>query len=309
MTHRASTQAVTSQGAFRKVRSVNSPISAITLGLLMVFLHAGAAAAAPKLVVTPSKPMAGAPVLVTVRGAKNRPSGSALGKELEFYPVRGGWQALFAVPLDDPPPKLDVVIRDLELKDTLEVQPRDSKDEEVEVDPAFAVPPNEKAQQISDENRAVIEAVQSDEPPKFRGRFVKPGGGKVTSRFGEWRTFNGHPETKSRHLGLDYGAPKGAAVKAINAGNVTLVSDTYLMGQVVVIDHGGGIGSAYFHLDNIRVKLGDEVKRGQRIGAAGTGGRTTGPHIHLSVWVREAFVDPAGFLGLPLLPARADNPR
>ncbi len=97
-------------------------------------------------------------------------------------------------------------------------------------------------------------------------------------------------------------ARTGARVKAINDGTVVLVRSCFLPGVVVVVDHGAGIASAYFHLQLASVVEGDVIKRGALVGRAGQTGRATGPHMHLSVWVPGGFVDPAPFLKLPFRP-------
>jgi len=83
---------------------------------------------------------------------------------------------------------------------------------------------------------------------------------------------------------------------------VVLVRDGFLTGNLVAIAHGAGIASAYYHLSKTSVAEGDKVERGAEIGLAGATGRTTGPHLHLSVRVPGGFVDPATFLRLKLMP-------
>ena len=90
---------------------------------------------------------------------------------------------------------------------------------------------------------------------------------------------------------------------AINTGTVVLVRDGFLTGNSVVIAHGGGISSAYYHLSETLVAEGDKVERGARIGKVGQTGRATGPHLHLSVRVPGGFVDPSTFMRLKLTPA------
>jgi len=261
------------------------------------------AQAAPAVDVSPPNPRQGDPVLVTVRGSKaDVPAGSALGKDLMFFPTARGWQALFAVPLEGAPGPIEIVIKDPDVTTTVDVRERPVSEEDVQVDPAYVDLSPEKARQVEDDNRAVVRALKSDGAPQFTTGFGRPAAGKATSGFGGWRTFNG--SQRSRHLGLDLAAKTGAPVKAINAGTVALVADTFLMGKVIVIDHGGGIGSTYFHLSDTAVAQGDVVKKSQRLGAVGDAGRTSGPHLHLAVWVRDAFVDPATFAQLPLQGAK-----
>ena len=116
--------------------------------------------------------------------------------------------------------------------------------------------------------------------------------------FGEWRTFNdGH---RSQHVGLDLAAHEGAKVLAINSGTVALVRECFLGGNVVVVAHGAGISSLYFHLSKVTVAEGDTVTQGGELGRVGHSGRTTGPHLHVSVDVVGGMTDPDGFFKLPL---------
>jgi murein DD-endopeptidase MepM/ murein hydrolase activator NlpD len=172
----------------------------------------------------------------------------------------------------------------------------------------FASPSAGARKQIAADNRAIRKSFgKPTSAPQFTGAFKQPvAGGKPTSPFGERRTFNG--TTKSQHLGLDMTARTGAKVKAINDGTVVLVRSSFLPGVVVVVDHGAGIASAYFHLQRASVIEGDVVERGHEIGRAGQTGRATGPHMHLSVWVPGGFVDPATFLQLSFrAPVLADG--
>ena len=107
---------------------------------------------------------------------------------------------------------------------------------------------------------------------------------KITSKFGTKRVFNG--ELKTRHYGTDYRAGIGVPVHAIMPGRVVLSSNRYMTGGSLVVDHGRGLFSLYFHLSKRRVRVGQMVKCGQRLGLAGASGRATGPHLHLSVVVR-----------------------
>lgn len=121
--------------------------------------------------------------------------------------------------------------------------------------------------------------------------FHRPVEGKTTSAYGLQRVLNGKP--KNPHRGLDLRAPTGTAVKAVAQGRVILAESHYYAGNSMYIDHGNGVISLYFHLDRFEVFQGDIVKRGQIIGRAGSTGRSTGPHLHLSISVQGQLVDPA----------------
>jgi hypothetical protein len=258
-------------------------------------------AAKPQLQVSTRTPKPGDPVLVTVTGVVDEPSGTGGRVPLVFFPVARGWQAVFAVPLDNAPATLEVAAGGL--TETLTVRAHTFVEEAVTVPPEFAEPPEDKRKQLDADNVAVIGAVKETSPPLFRGPFRMPGKGRRTSPFGSWRTLNGG--YRSRHLGLDIGARKGSPVRAVQHGKVTLVHDGFLMGGTVVLTHGAGIASAYFHLSDIAVKAGDVVKPGQALGKVGLTGRTTGPHIHLGIWVPGGFIDPVTFLSLRFAPPKA----
>ncbi len=131
----------------------------------------------------------------------------------------------------------------------------------------------------------------------WRGRFVPPvWSGKPGSGFGARRIINGRP--RAPHTGADYAAPLGTPVVAVNDGRVALVADYFFPGRLVVLDHGLGLYTLYFHLDESTVLEGERVDRGQSIGTVGATGRATGPHLHFGVQVGGARVDPATLLEL-----------
>jgi murein DD-endopeptidase MepM/ murein hydrolase activator NlpD len=262
--------------------------------------RAPAKAVKPQLEVSTRTPKPGDPVLVTVTGVREAPSGTGGRVSLVFFPVARGWQAVFAVPLEDAPAKIEVTASGL--TETLTVRAHTFEEEAVTVAPEFAEPPADKRKQIDEDNAAVIEAVKDTSPPLFRGAFRMPGNGRRTSPFGSWRTLNG--DYRSRHLGLDIAARQGAPVRAVQHGKVAVVREGFLMGGTVVLTHGAGIASAYFHLTNIAVAAGDVVKPGQVLGKVGMTGRTTGPHIHLGIWVPGGFIDPATFMRLGIAAPR-----
>jgi len=98
------------------------------------------------------------------------------------------------------------------------------------------------------------------------------------------------------HEGIDIGAPMGAPIVASAAGTVIVAAYDGGYGNLVVIDHGGGIATAYAHQSSIAVSVGQQVSQGETIGYVGSTGHSTGPHLHFEVRVNGTPVDPLGYL-------------
>ncbi len=124
--------------------------------------------------------------------------------------------------------------------------------------------------------------------------FLLPTKGRISTEFGESRTVNGSP-TSYRHAGIDIAAPKNTDVLATNRGKVTLAMSLTLTGNSIVIDHGEGLFSVYFHLEKMFVTEGEMVERGQLIGAVGSTGFSTGPHLHFTMSHYRINIEP-GFM-------------
>jgi murein DD-endopeptidase MepM/ murein hydrolase activator NlpD len=112
--------------------------------------------------------------------------------------------------------------------------------------------------------------------------------------FGARRIINGEP--RAPHTGADYAAPAGTPVLAAQAGGVVLVEEQFFAGRAVVIDHGLGLFTMYFHLQEVRVREGDAVRAGQAIGTVGASGRATGAHLHWGARLGGARIDPTALL-------------
>jgi murein DD-endopeptidase MepM/ murein hydrolase activator NlpD len=118
-------------------------------------------------------------------------------------------------------------------------------------------------------------------------------------RFGHRRVINGQP--RSPHGGVDYSAAAGTPVVAAAEGTVALVADQFFGGNSVFLDHGDGLVTMYMHMSRVDVSEDQAVRRGERLGAVGSSGRATGPHLHFGVRWRGARVDPALLLGDPIV--------
>ena len=132
----------------------------------------------------------------------------------------------------------------------------------------------------------------------WRGSFARPTAGAETSPFGTLRTYN--KKRRSRHMGLDLDGDVGATIVAANRGRVLVASERFYSGGTVLLDHGQGLMTMYFHMSRIDVKPGQLLEKGQGIGAVGASGQVTGPHLHLSTRLGGEYVDPAQLLALDL---------
>jgi murein DD-endopeptidase MepM/ murein hydrolase activator NlpD len=142
------------------------------------------------------------------------------------------------------------------------------------------------------ETKRLDAAFATVSPSQFwQGRFVAPATGEVTAPFGEARSYDGGP-VASHHGGVDLAAPFGGPVAAAAAGRVLLAGAFAIQGNAVLIDHGLGLVSAYFHLSAFSVKPGDMVRQGQTVGLVGNTGSSTGPHLHWEMRLLGQSVDP-----------------
>ena len=164
--------------------------------------------------------------------------------------------------------------------------------------PKMVTPPADELARIAEERERQL-AIRSRfrDVPVNRVDLDLPADGRLSSRFGLRRIFNGEP--RAPHTGLDVAVPTGTPIRAPADGVVTLVDDLYFNGKTVFVDHGQGFVSMVCHLDQARVEVGQKVARGERLGDAGSSGRATGPHLHWSVYLNGAAVDPALFIAPP----------
>ena len=120
--------------------------------------------------------------------------------------------------------------------------------------------------------------------------FIRPVPQESSSSFGYRRIINGKP--RAPHTGADLRAPIGTEVVAANHGRVVLTGDYFFAGKSVVLDHGGGLYTMYFHLSELKVDAGAMVRRGDVLALSGMSGRVTGPHLHWAARLGTARVDP-----------------
>lgn len=271
------------------------------LAVLVALLVPAAALAAPHVVVSPASVRPGEAFVVTARELDAAPSAEVAGRALRFWRVRDGWRALAALPVEQSSGTLPIEVRwkGGQALALVEVKAPEWRTRTLTVEPRFSDPPAAQKKQIAEDRRAFAEAFsRALELPLFTGSFVPPRPSHITAPYGDRRTFNG--QTKSQHYGTDYAGAVGAPITSTQAGVVRMARDCFASGLTVVVDHGAGVFSTYFHLSRIDVKQGERVKAGQLLGAVGATGRVTGPHLHFGVRIGDLYVDPESVLALDL---------
>jgi hypothetical protein len=181
-----------------------------------------------------------------------------------------------------------------QVRDTLTIAPRAWDISRLDTLPKFPVPQPEferlrpaELAQISDARRT-----QSDSQG-WRQVFLWPTTGRISTLFGSQRIYK-DGEAGAYHSGIDIAKPQGSVILAPADGVVILATDHpfTLEGNLLMIDHGMGLNSAFLHLSKITVHVGDRVQRGQPVALSGMTGRATGPHLHWGLKWRDAKIDP-----------------
>ncbi|MDE2895241.1 MAG: M23 family metallopeptidase [Chloroflexota bacterium] len=129
------------------------------------------------------------------------------------------------------------------------------------------------------------------------GVFDPPSDGQITALYGEQRSFNGGP-IEEYHTGIDFGGETGSSVTAANSGIVSWAGRTRRRGNGIIVDHGAGVFTGYYHLSEVLQTAGEVVEQGDLIARMGATGLATGPHLHWEVVVRGITVNPLPWLRL-----------
>ncbi|AJC92155.1 zinc metallopeptidase, M23 family [Campylobacter subantarcticus LMG 24377] len=222
---------------------------------------------------------------------------SSDSKKLPFFEYKNKIIVSVAMPYKNPKDReLLVQFKDYsQEKITIKFSEGDYQKEFLKVSASKVNPPKETLKRISKEYEEAIKVYNTyTNMALFEGNFTYPLESKITSDFGKARLFN--DTLKSYHSGTDFRAANGTKIYASNDGIIRIASNRYYAGNSVVIDHGYGIYSQYYHLLKLNVKVGQKVKKGELIGLSGASGRVTGPHLHFGILVNGVQVDPLDFI-------------
>jgi murein DD-endopeptidase MepM/ murein hydrolase activator NlpD len=251
------------------------------------------------------------------------------GAPLPCYRTPAGVRALVPFPADEPGGRYVLVIDRPASRITREISvaETDFGQELVFLDDSLYARLR-RGSDISRDARAVRRVLESETPEQhWSGAWRMPVDGGKTSAYGVERfyyrasdstrvvrlqssakargsfgvdTGSASPDVPAwRHAGVDIAVPRGTSVRAAAAGAVAEIGDYVLMGKTLILDHGQGVHSAYFHLDTVLAREGDVVRKGAPIGRVGSTGLATGPHLHYGVYVHGKDVDPVKWHALP----------
>lgn len=223
--------------------------------------------------------------------------------------MRGrSWAALEGTcyyPIDvlDKPGPIAISLSGVGLKEVgrINVEPHDYGTEEVTLPDIPQANPSRQDLRRDALDRALLGRVwaRKEGPAQFKlplGEPLRPL--PVGKSFGVRRVYNGKLAEQA-HMGSDYDAPVGSPILAVADGTVVFARDMFFEGNAVFIDHGDGLISEYFHMSELKVATGQQVKRGETLGREGTTGRSTGPHLWFGVRWHDARINPHFVLEAP----------
>lgn len=266
-------------------------------GIVVATVALAGPAPALQVQVTPTNPQLGdtlSVVIQTEAGGSQNPTVLSQKKTYPAFPIGNNrFRALLPItPLDRPGTWQMQVSGDGQVRN-LAVQVRDRSFPTQSI----WLPPG-KDEDGTDAEFDRVDAFKALETPQkyWSGPFTRPNAGEITTIYGVRRYYNGVFAQDYYHRGVDYAGAYGSPVVAAAAGRVALVGRESggfkIHGNVVGIDHGQGVATIYLHLSRIDVKEGDFVQAGQAIGALGSTGAATGPHLHWGLYVHGQSVDP-----------------
>lgn len=262
--------------------------------LLGVAVSALPGAEAPALPFKPS-PVPGGVAVVVLPGREAPPRATYRGEPVLLRRTAKGWAAVVGIPLSAKPGQGVVEVDGRAVP--FAIRPKRYPEQHVRLENQRQVTPNPEDEARIAREQALMGPAWKARPEGLAASLVlrQPTPGGLTASFGMRRIFNGEP--RSPHSGLDIRAPRGQAVQAPAAGVVVLTGDFFFSGNAVFLAHGEGVVSLLCHLSKITVQQGQRVQAGDLIGEVGMTGRATGPHLHWSLSLNNARVDPRIFLG------------
>ena len=214
------------------------------------------------------------------------------GVKLATYNHNNKYYLLYGIPYHSQIGRTSLQIKDdLEYFDIkFDIKKKDFKTQYIQVAKKYITPDKNDFERIKKERLKKLKAKSFWYENNIDLNFVLPVKGVLTGEFGTRRFYNN--KEGRFHNGIDIAAKKGTLISAPSAGKVILTGDYYYNGKFVYLDHGKGLKSIFIHLDKILVKHGQLIKKGDFIGKVGSTGVSTGPHLHWSVTLNNAYINP-----------------
>ncbi len=205
---------------------------------------------------------------------------------------KAGYFALIPVKYKEKPGIYTLIINNKKIP--LHVELKKYKKEYIKVAKSKVKPEKKSLNKIYKEYKNAMKIYATVTPKRYWSKpFILPLNSKLTSSYGNARMFN--HTLKSFHSGADFRAKIGTPIRASNDGVVVIAGKRYYAGGSVVIDHGEGLYSCYFHLSKILVHVGQKVKQKELLGLSGKSGRVSGPHLHYGIRLYSYAINPLQF--------------
>lgn len=275
----------------------------VALSLFSLFGHVAAAEFPWSISLKPAEVFQGGVLEVRVSGEEIQTiKGSLREQEIPFFSGQGFFIALLGVDLEEKAGPVEVSVQaqgkngeKSEKRITLRIREKSFPREKITV-PASFDRLDEAARRRIEREQELLNRLWALSSLRrlWEGRFLAPIPGGITSPFGLKRIVNGLP--RAPHGGVDLKAALGTEIFAANHGEVVLREELFFSGKSIVLDHGGGLYTMYFHLDDFHVERNAQVRKGDLIGRSGKTGRVTGPHLHWGARLNGARVDPLELL-------------
>ena len=280
------------------MRRISKSIISIIILCLPLFAQAGTTQ--PKIVLAPKRVGPGDIMTVTIKGAESV-QGTLFGKSLYFNEAKASFKAIVGIDLNIEPGEYPLVltVNDKKLTRTVTISKKIYPVQRLTLPKDMVVLSPENEARVEREQKRMSALWPVDSIRVWNAAFIDPlPGKKIGTPFGVRRIINDIP--KNSHSGVDITADVGEPVYAPNDGVAVLVDDQFYSGNSVVLDHGQGIYSMFFHLSKINVRYGQAVMKGDVIALVGSTGRSTGAHLHWGVRIQGAKVDPMELIKLKL---------
>jgi murein DD-endopeptidase MepM/ murein hydrolase activator NlpD len=254
----------------------------------------------PEIILEPNTPGPGDIMTVTVKGTVAPVEGTFGNKKIYFNPAKDSFKALLGIDLFTEPGKynLNVSVNGTIFSRSVTVAKKKYPLQRLTLPKDMVVLSPENEARVEREQLKLAAIWPNETGRVWDGDFINPREGKIVTKFGVRRVINRIP--KSPHSGVDVEATEGDEVHAPNNGVAVLIDEQFYSGKSLILDHGQGIYTMFFHLSKILVTPGQQVKKGDVIALVGSTGRSTGAHLHWGVRMQGARVDPLELIHLKL---------